>query len=85
MTMIHTRLKIIWVCNELNYLFIGFVHFYLTEKLVDVWQEVGLPLNAPATASCTFCDRPLYFDLMSEWEKSYFGNMEPRYITVAAQ
>ncbi|XP_053481225.1 5-aminolevulinate synthase, erythroid-specific, mitochondrial isoform X2 [Ictalurus furcatus] len=58
---------------------------YFVEKLVDVWQEVGLPLNAPATASCTFCDRPLYFDLMSEWEKSYFGNMEPRYITVAAQ
>ncbi|XP_062855058.1 5-aminolevulinate synthase, erythroid-specific, mitochondrial isoform X2 [Trichomycterus rosablanca] len=58
---------------------------YFAEKLVEVWQEVGLPLNAPATASCTFCDRPLYFDLMSEWEKSYFGNMEPQYITVAAQ
>ncbi|XP_015234583.1 PREDICTED: 5-aminolevulinate synthase, erythroid-specific, mitochondrial-like [Cyprinodon variegatus] len=53
-------------------------------KLVDVWQEVGLPLNSPATASCTFCDRPLHFDLMSEWEKSYFGNMEPQYITVSA-
>ncbi|XP_066500367.1 5-aminolevulinate synthase, erythroid-specific, mitochondrial isoform X2 [Hoplias malabaricus] len=58
---------------------------YFVDKLVDVWQEVGLPLNGPATASCTFCDRPVYFDLMSEWEKSYFGNMEPRYITVAAQ
>ncbi|XP_049341546.1 5-aminolevulinate synthase, erythroid-specific, mitochondrial [Astyanax mexicanus] len=58
---------------------------YFAEKLVDVWQEVGLPLNGPATASCTFCDRPLYFDLMSEWEKSYFGNMEPQYITVSAQ
>ncbi|KAK5619644.1 5-aminolevulinate synthase, erythroid-specific, mitochondrial, partial [Crenichthys baileyi] len=53
-------------------------------KLMDVWQEVGLPLNSPATASCTFCDRPLHFDLMSEWEKSYFGNMEPQYITVSA-
>ncbi len=59
--------------------------FCWTEKLLEVWQEVGLPLNGPAMASCTFCDRPLYFDLMSEWEKSYFGNMEPRYITVAAQ
>ncbi|KAM9474758.1 5-aminolevulinate synthase, erythroid-specific, mitochondrial isoform 2-T2 [Clarias gariepinus] len=58
---------------------------YFVEKLVDVWQEVGLPLNGPAPASCTFCERPLYFDLMSEWEKSYFGNMEPKYITVAAQ
>lgn len=53
-------------------------------KLMEVWQEVGLPLNSPATASCTFCDRPLHFDLMSEWEKSYFGNMEPQYITVSA-
>uniref|UniRef100_A0A9J8BQD1 5-aminolevulinate synthase n=1 Tax=Cyprinus carpio carpio TaxID=630221 RepID=A0A9J8BQD1_CYPCA len=58
---------------------------YFVEKLLEVWQEVGLPLNGPAMASCTFCDRPLYFDLMSEWEKSYFGNMEPKYITVAAQ
>ncbi|XP_060788053.1 5-aminolevulinate synthase, erythroid-specific, mitochondrial isoform X2 [Neoarius graeffei] len=57
---------------------------YFMKKLVDVWQEVGLPLNTPATASCTFCDRPYHFDLMSEWEKSYFGSMEPRYITVAA-
>nr|XP_015823075.2 5-aminolevulinate synthase, erythroid-specific, mitochondrial [Nothobranchius furzeri] len=53
-------------------------------KLVEVWLEVGLPLNSPATVSCTFCDRPLHFDLMSEWEKSYFGNMEPQYITVLA-
>ncbi|KAM9855882.1 5-aminolevulinate synthase, erythroid-specific, mitochondrial isoform 1-T2 [Aulostomus maculatus] len=57
---------------------------YFVDKLVDVWQEVGLKLNTPATASCTFCDRPLHFDLMSEWEKSYFGNMEPQYITVSA-
>ncbi|KAF7666703.1 hypothetical protein LDENG_00096020 [Lucifuga dentata] len=53
-------------------------------KLVEVWQEAGLKLNSPITASCTFCDRPLHFDLMSEWEKSYFGNMEPQYITVYA-
>ncbi|XP_054651488.1 5-aminolevulinate synthase, erythroid-specific, mitochondrial isoform X1 [Dunckerocampus dactyliophorus] len=57
---------------------------YFVEKLLDVWQEVGLKLNNPAAASCTFCDRPLHFDLMSEWEKSYFGNMEPQYITVSA-
>ncbi|KAM3618541.1 uncharacterized protein V6R79_021555 [Siganus canaliculatus] len=57
---------------------------YFVEKLVDVWQEAGLPLNNPSSASCTFCDRPLHFDLMSEWEKSYFGNMEPQYITVYA-
>lgn len=55
-----------------------------TDKLVEVWQEAGLPLLNPAAASCTFCDRPLHFDLMSEWERSYFGNMEPQYITVAA-
>ncbi|XP_043981758.1 5-aminolevulinate synthase, erythroid-specific, mitochondrial [Gambusia affinis] len=53
-------------------------------KLMEVWQEVGLPLSSLGTASCNFCDRPLHFDLMSEWEKSYFGNMEPQYITVSA-
>ncbi|XP_054464793.1 5-aminolevulinate synthase, erythroid-specific, mitochondrial [Anoplopoma fimbria] len=57
---------------------------YFVEKLVEVWQEAGLLLNSPATASCNFCDRPLHFDLMSEWEKSYFGNMEPQYITLLA-
>lgn len=51
---------------------------------MEVWQEVGLPLSSLGTASCNFCDRPLHFDLMSEWEKSYFGNMEPQYITVSA-
>lgn len=51
---------------------------------MEAWKEVGLPLNKPVTAACNFCDRPLYFDLMSEWEKSYFGNMEPKYITVSA-
>ncbi|XP_031142185.1 5-aminolevulinate synthase, erythroid-specific, mitochondrial [Sander lucioperca] len=57
---------------------------YFVEKLVEVWQEAGLQISSPATASCTFCDRPLHFDLMSEWERSYFGNMEPQYITVLA-
>ncbi|CAF94336.1 unnamed protein product, partial [Tetraodon nigroviridis] len=54
---------------------------YFVEKLVEVWQEAGLPLKSPTVASCTFCDRPLHFALMSEWERSYFGNMEPQYIT----
>ncbi|XP_023283387.1 5-aminolevulinate synthase, erythroid-specific, mitochondrial isoform X2 [Seriola lalandi dorsalis] len=57
---------------------------YFVDALVEVWQEAGLLLNSPATASCTFCDRKLHFDLMSEWEKSYFGTMEPQYITVSA-
>ncbi|XP_060913377.1 5-aminolevulinate synthase, erythroid-specific, mitochondrial [Labrus mixtus] len=56
---------------------------YFVEKLVEVWQDSGLRLNSVAAASCTFCDRPLHFDLMSEWEKSYFGNMEPQYITLS--
>lgn len=59
------------------------VLIWLPEKLVEVWQEAGLPLKSPTVASCTFCDRPLHFGLMSEWERSYFGNMEPQYITVA--
>ncbi|KAG7521235.1 5-aminolevulinate synthase, erythroid-specific, mitochondrial isoform X1 [Solea senegalensis] len=57
---------------------------HFVDSLVEVWQEAGLMLNIPATASCNFCERPLHFDLMSEWEKSYFGNMEPQYITVSA-
>ncbi|MBN3323603.1 HEM0 protein, partial [Atractosteus spatula] len=57
---------------------------YFVEKLVEAWVEVGLPLSQPLAASCNFCHRPLHFDLMSEWEKSYFGNMEPQYITVCA-
>uniref|UniRef100_A0A8C9W4X1 5-aminolevulinate synthase n=1 Tax=Scleropages formosus TaxID=113540 RepID=A0A8C9W4X1_SCLFO len=57
---------------------------YFVEKLLEAWKEVQLPLKHPAVAACTFCDRPLHFDLMTEWEKSYFGNMEPQYITVSA-
>jgi len=55
-----------------------------TEKLVEVWQEEGLPLNNLTSISCNFCGSALHFDLMSEWEKSYFGNMEPQYITMSA-
>ncbi|KAL4645850.1 5-aminolevulinate synthase, erythroid-specific, mitochondrial-like [Arapaima gigas] len=57
---------------------------YFVEKLLEAWKEVGLPLQRPAVAACTFCDRPMHFDLMTEWEKSYFGTMEPQYITVSA-
>ncbi|CAL1605778.1 unnamed protein product [Knipowitschia caucasica] len=57
---------------------------YFVDKLEEVWHEAGLELNSANLASCTFCNRPLHFDLMSEWEKSYFGNMEPQYITVFA-
>ncbi|XP_029463148.1 5-aminolevulinate synthase, erythroid-specific, mitochondrial [Rhinatrema bivittatum] len=57
---------------------------YFVESLLETWKEVGLPLQLPSAAECNFCHRPLHFDLMSEWERSYFGNMEPQYITVYA-
>lgn len=57
---------------------------YFVGKLVEVWHEAGLPLNLQTTISCNFCGSALHFDLMSEWEKSYFGNMEPQYITMSA-
>ncbi|KAJ3586932.1 hypothetical protein NHX12_013323 [Muraenolepis orangiensis] len=57
---------------------------YFVEKLVEVWQEAGLHLNHQTSISCNFCGSALHFDLMSEWEKSYFGNMEPQYITMSA-
>ncbi|XP_075434515.1 5-aminolevulinate synthase, erythroid-specific, mitochondrial [Ascaphus truei] len=57
---------------------------YFVENLVRTWKEAGMPVKPPSTAECNFCHRPLHFDLMSEWERSYFGNMEPRYITMYA-
>uniref|UniRef100_A0A8D0KKE8 5-aminolevulinate synthase n=1 Tax=Salvator merianae TaxID=96440 RepID=A0A8D0KKE8_SALMN len=57
---------------------------YFVEKLLAAWQEVGLPLQASASPECNFCHRPLHFALMSEWERDYFGNMGPRYITLCA-
>ncbi|XP_028669219.1 5-aminolevulinate synthase, erythroid-specific, mitochondrial-like isoform X1 [Erpetoichthys calabaricus] len=57
---------------------------YFVEKLVEVWEEVDLPLSHLSSVECNFCHRPLNFDLMSEWERSYFGNMGPQYITVCA-
>ncbi|XP_005997366.1 5-aminolevulinate synthase, erythroid-specific, mitochondrial [Latimeria chalumnae] len=57
---------------------------YFVDKLVETWQEAGLSLQQPSLAECNFCHRPLHFDLMSEWERSYFGNMGPQYITICA-
>ncbi|XP_033029151.1 5-aminolevulinate synthase, erythroid-specific, mitochondrial [Lacerta agilis] len=57
---------------------------YFVEKLLAAWQEVGLPLQASVSPECNFCRRPLHFALMSEWERDYFGNMGPRYITLCA-
>ena len=59
------------------------IFLVFTEKLVEVWQEAGLPLANQTNISCNFCGSALHFDLMSEWEKSYFGNMEPQYITMS--
>ncbi|XP_043830789.1 5-aminolevulinate synthase, erythroid-specific, mitochondrial [Dromiciops gliroides] len=57
---------------------------YFVEKLLEAWTEVGLPLQDVSSAACNFCHRPVHFDLMSEWERSYFGNMGPQYVTVFA-
>ncbi|KAM4663772.1 5-aminolevulinate synthase, erythroid-specific, mitochondrial [Discoglossus pictus] len=57
---------------------------YFVESLVKTWKETGMPLSLPSSAECNFCHRPLHFDLMSEWERSVFGNMEPKYITMYA-
>ncbi|KAM8933966.1 5-aminolevulinate synthase, erythroid-specific, mitochondrial isoform 2-T2 [Pelodytes ibericus] len=57
---------------------------FFVESLVNTWKEAGMPLQLPSAAECNFCHRPLTFDLMSEWERTYFGNMEPKYITMYA-
>ncbi|XP_027622110.1 5-aminolevulinate synthase, erythroid-specific, mitochondrial isoform X3 [Tupaia chinensis] len=54
------------------------------EKLLVAWTEVGLPLQDVSVAACNFCHRPVHFELMSEWERSYFGNMGPQYVTTYA-
>lgn len=54
------------------------------EKLLATWNEVGLPLQDGSIAACNFCHRPVHFELMSEWERSYFGNMGPQYVTTYA-
>uniref|UniRef100_G7Q2U5 5-aminolevulinate synthase n=1 Tax=Macaca fascicularis TaxID=9541 RepID=G7Q2U5_MACFA len=54
------------------------------EKLLLAWTEVGMPLQDVSVAACNFCRRPVHFELMSEWERSYFGNMGPQYVTTYA-
>ncbi|XP_040487118.1 5-aminolevulinate synthase, erythroid-specific, mitochondrial isoform X3 [Ursus maritimus] len=54
------------------------------QKLLLAWTEVGLPLQDVSMAACNFCHRPVHFELMSEWERSYFGNMGPQYVTTYA-
>lgn len=58
--------------------------YHLLEKLLVAWTEVGLPLQDVSMAACNFCHRPVHFELMSEWERSYFGNMGPQYVTTYA-
>ncbi|XP_038637594.1 5-aminolevulinate synthase, nonspecific, mitochondrial-like isoform X2 [Scyliorhinus canicula] len=57
---------------------------YFVDCLVEAWKEVGLSMQSLSSATCSFCQRPLHFELMSEWERSYFGGMEGRYLTVCA-
>uniref|UniRef100_UPI00398F203C 5-aminolevulinate synthase, erythroid-specific, mitochondrial-like isoform X1 n=2 Tax=Pristiophorus japonicus TaxID=55135 RepID=UPI00398F203C len=57
---------------------------YFVDCLVDAWKELGLPIQPPSSAACSFCHQPLHFELMSEWERTYFGGNEGRYITVCA-
>ncbi|KAM7411534.1 hypothetical protein PAMA_021495 [Pampus argenteus] len=48
---------------------------YFVDRLVKTWKEVGLELQSLSSAECNFCQQPLYFDLMSEREKSYFSGL----------
>ncbi|TFJ98287.1 hypothetical protein DR999_PMT19780 [Platysternon megacephalum] len=57
---------------------------YFVERLVQGWQDVGLPLQPPASSACHFCQRPLHFALMSEWERDSFGSLGPHCITSSA-
>ncbi|XP_069741961.1 5-aminolevulinate synthase, erythroid-specific, mitochondrial-like isoform X2 [Narcine bancroftii] len=54
------------------------------ERLVGVWKEMGLPVISASSPSCRLCQQPLHFELMSEWERSYFGGTGGQYITTAA-
>ncbi|XP_048475909.1 5-aminolevulinate synthase, erythroid-specific, mitochondrial [Rhincodon typus] len=57
---------------------------HFVDCLVDVWKEMGLPIQSMSSATCSYCQRPVHFALMSEWERSYFGRMEGQYVTVCA-
>uniref|UniRef100_A0AAV2M0D1 5-aminolevulinate synthase n=1 Tax=Knipowitschia caucasica TaxID=637954 RepID=A0AAV2M0D1_KNICA len=51
--------------------------------LVKTWKAVGLTFAPHSSAECTFCQRPLPFDLMSEREKSFFTGLSQRVPAVA--
>ncbi|XP_072422664.1 5-aminolevulinate synthase, erythroid-specific, mitochondrial-like isoform X3 [Chiloscyllium punctatum] len=57
---------------------------HFVDCLVDVWKELGLPIQSVTSPTCSYCQRPLHFELMSEWERSYFGRMEGQYVTAYA-
>ncbi|KAM3871775.1 5-aminolevulinate synthase, non-specific, mitochondrial-like [Diretmus argenteus] len=48
---------------------------YFVDRLVKTWKEVGLELRHHSSGECNFCQQPLYFELMSEREKSYFRGL----------
>lgn len=54
------------------------------ERLVQGWHAVGLPLQPPASSACHFCQRPLHFALMSEWERDSFGSLGAQCVTSTA-
>ncbi|CAM2109978.1 unnamed protein product [Caretta caretta] len=57
---------------------------YFVERLVQGWHAVGLPLQPPASSACHFCQRPLHFALMSEWERDSFGSLGAQCVTSSA-
>lgn len=56
---------------------------YFVDRLVKTWKEVGLELQPHSSAECNFCQQPLYFELMSEREKSYFTGLSHMVSAVA--
>ncbi|XP_051864877.1 5-aminolevulinate synthase, erythroid-specific, mitochondrial-like [Pristis pectinata] len=57
---------------------------YFVDCLVGTWKDLGLPTQHLSPTACSFCQRPLHFELMTEWERSYFGGAEGQYITACA-
>jgi len=57
--------------------------YYFIDRLVKAWKEAGLELQPHSSAECNFCQQPLYFELMSEREKSYFTGLSHMLSAVA--
>lgn len=57
---------------------------HFVESLVGAWKDLGLPLQGLPLSACSFCQQPLHFELMSEWEQSYFGGPGGQYVTACA-